>query len=201
MTRSLPYEIRHLAVSRRRAAWRRFTSRESVAVDGFKIAIDRKLMPSALLGTLFGADHEAAERAIIKRIIRSQDRVLEGGAGLGLTTLTIGRIIGAKNLLAYEPAQSTFAWLKRNLDLNGVAVEVRNRALSNRSGAGRFYVHANVISSSLFEREGTEATMVESDDIAEVIRAFRPTALVLDVEGAEAQLLSGLRLNVSVPQS
>ncbi len=134
-------------------------------------------------------DYEAPERVIVKRIVKPDDRVLEGGGGLGIVSMLLASIVGPDDLIVYEACPTTFSLLNENLVANGFRVETRNKALLDRDGFVTLNVHDNPLSSSTHEREDTQPIQVAGDDIAFVCNAFRPTVLLLDIEGAEVEVV------------
>ncbi len=146
-------------------------------------------MPGDLIGMLRRGEYEAPERAIVRRIVKPDDRVLEGGGGLGLVSMVLASIVGPENLLVYEASPSALSLLEENFRANGITATVRNRVLMDRAGAITFHVHDSLLSSSTIERTRTQAVEVEGDDVASVIEEFRPTVIVLDVEGAEIEVV------------
>ncbi|MDN3721454.1 FkbM family methyltransferase [Roseibium salinum] len=62
------------------------------------------------------------------------------------------------------------------------------------TGEVEFFFSDNVLSSSLIDRKHGGATRVQADAIADVVQEHDPTAIVMDVEGAEIELLRNCRL-------
>ncbi len=186
---SLKKAIEAEAVSWIAARIRRFSNRNLVVIDGKSLATDSKTMTKGLRRALWRSDYEDVERAIIKRLIKPGDKVLEGGGGLGLVSMTIAEIVGNENLLAYEASPRSFALLEANKSMNNFTFEVRNRALGHSNDPITFFNHENVLSSSSRPRDHTTEIKIESDDICDIIEQFRPNTLVLDVEGAEIEVI------------
>ncbi|MBL4646815.1 MAG: hypothetical protein JKY99_10210, partial [Rhizobiales bacterium] len=75
---SLKKAIQAESVSWLSARMRRFNSKKQVVVDGKTLAIDSATMTKGLRRALWRSDYEDVERAIIKRLIKPGDKVLEG---------------------------------------------------------------------------------------------------------------------------
>lgn len=146
-------------------------------------------MPDALRRSLWRGDYEGAERAIIRRIVKPGDRVLEGGGGLGLVSMALARIVGPENLLVYEASPTTFSLMTENFRANNLNVTFLNKALADSEGTLTFHTHDNVLSSSTIDRGGLRRIEIPADDIAAVVTQFKPTALVLDIEGSEINVI------------
>ena len=122
------------------------------------------------------------------------DRVLEAGGGLGTMTMHIADIVGDDAIVVFEPNPRTAKALCANLALNGHHVAVEVAALTAvPSDEIRF---ADAIDIGGFAVSGThcgssEATIisVRAETLADAIARIDPTVLVLDVEGAEYDLL------------
>ncbi|MGJ8530549.1 MAG: FkbM family methyltransferase [Alphaproteobacteria bacterium] len=181
-------DIRAQSVSWLSARRRRWFGGGRVDVDGINLTVGKK-MPKGLKRSLWRADYESAERAIVKRILTPNDRVLEGGGGLGLISMVIATIVGNENLLVYEASPNSYATMSENVAANGFSFEVRNKALSDSEGKLQFFVHDNVLSSSSIERRDTKEISIPCDDIQSVINSFQPNVIILDVEGAEVSTL------------
>nr|WP_282563352.1 FkbM family methyltransferase [Gymnodinialimonas phycosphaerae] len=123
------------------------------------------------------------------------DRVLEVGAGIGALGLVAAKICGAENVLSYEPNPATLPLIEANQAANGLHPVVRPKAITTDGGPITFFRTGNIISSSLIERDASEAISVESDTLDQAILDFAPTILLMDAEGAELDLLPGSDLS------
>lgn len=120
--------------------------------------------------------------------------MLEAGAGMGLISLTMARIVGAENVVAYEPMPAAYSLLADNARLNDLAIVHRPRALAAAIGSVKFFADENVVASSFHARTGATGIEVAADGIAEVLETNPANTLVLDVEGAEVSLLKACPL-------
>ncbi|MES0810415.1 FkbM family methyltransferase [Roseibium sp. SCPC15] len=165
-----------------------------VNVGGFKLNSDRNFIPKDLVKFLYDDSYEKDERYLVEKYLDKSDRVLEIGAGIGLVSLTCARIVGTKNIVSYEPNPGTQDIIKQNFALNRLIPQLRARAVAPDSGKADFYFADNIISSSLFNRDlGTKQT-VECDSLIEVLEELRSNVIVMDVEGAEVDLLGRFEL-------
>lgn len=176
----------------------RLTGRADVTLDGVKIRALGDGIPEAITRQLRRGDYEYAERKLLLRVLHPSDRVLEVGAGIGVLGLVAARVCGAENVLSYEPNPATLPLIQANHALNDLHPGVRPKAVTADGGPIIFFRTGNIISSSLIEREESDAITVESDTLADALADFVPTILLMDAEGAELDLLpsadlSGLR--------
>jgi FkbM family methyltransferase len=115
--------------------------------------------------------------------------VLEIGAGIGFISLLCAKRCGADAVLCYEANPANEVLIRRNFELNSLSPELRSRAIAVASGERELFIEPNLLSTGFVDRGNGVATMVPCDGIADVIQEFRPNCLVMDVEGAEIELL------------
>jgi FkbM family methyltransferase len=93
--------------------------------------------------------------------------------------------------VAYEPNKYVYRRLVRNAKANGLKVDARNSAAFSSDGEADFWFRFDMTSAGrLTEKAGFQQCRVRT----EVIREDRPVCAVkVDVEGAEIEVLRGLR--------
>lgn len=146
---------------------------------------------------------EGATLTVLSRLARGADRVVDGGANVGLYSLAACASDPDCSVLAFEPLERNRRRLVEHLELNGFAdrCEVRPEALSDRAGRGTLQIpeiereRQYPVGGSLdpFRRSATsfEVDLVRGDTLAG--EADRIGLVKLDLEGAEAAALSGLK--------
>ncbi|WP_136443141.1 FkbM family methyltransferase [Pacificoceanicola onchidii] len=151
------------------------------------------------------ARYEGEEIAGALSVIGPSDRVLELGAGLGIVGAVIARNARPEAVLSFEANPDLIPHIKALHALNALEdrIELRNRVLlssPNRPEAVTFYLRNSFLGSSLIDQDArqTRPVSVPTESFDTVRRAFRPTVLVMDIEGGELDLLkhadlSGIR--------
>jgi len=172
-----------------RERWHRMAGSRRVTLDGIRIHTAGDSIPPEITRLLWRGDYEFAERKLLLKVARPGDRVLEVGAGIGVLGLVAARICGPDNVLSYEPNPTTLPLIEANHALNALYPGIRTRAITAGGGPITFFRTGNIISSSLIERDASEAITVESDRLDDTIAEFAPTILLMDAEGAEVELL------------
>lgn len=186
-----------LAKFGRRLAYkiRRKLGLKTIVLNGIKLSTDPQEVPSGVRKLLLRKEYEDQELVLVREALSPDDRVLEAGAGIGFIGIACARICGQDSILSYEPNPAMKPVIEKNYALNGLQANLRNKVLSTTTGDVEFYFSEGVLSSSLFDRKHGGPTKVQSDAIADVVAAYEPTALVIDVEGAEIDLLRSCDLD------
>lgn len=164
---------------------------------GVRLAVDRTLLSPAIVDALYRGGYEAAEVDIIRSTLTPDDRVLEIGGGIGFIGIMTARIVRRPNdVLIVEANPLLIPLMERNFELNGVRPTVRNAVLGKDARAQvTFYVHRDFWASSLTAFKGARETTVPQEDIRSVFKEFRPTYLIVDIEGGEVDLFDNLQLD------
>jgi len=170
--------------------WRRLLNTREIVLDGVKIWTDPAVIPPFVRLALFRGTYEDNERRLVRGLLRPGDRVLEIGTGVGMVSLVCAKICGADNVLSYEANPQLERIIRKNYELNGLTPNLRMRAVTTDGRPISFFRNDNIVSSSIAERTGfAEKMSVESDRFHDIIEKHRPDTIVMDVEGAEIELL------------
>jgi len=195
--RSTEVQNRMLAEFGRRIAYkiRRKLSLKTINLNGIRLTTEPQDVPLGVRKQLLQKRYESQELELVREALVPEDRVLEGGAGIGFIGIACARICGQDSILSYEPNPAMKPVIEKNYALNGLRANLRNKVLATTRGEVEFFFSEGVLSSSLVDRKHGGATMVPADAISDVIESFAPTVLVIDVEGAEIDLLRGCDLS------
>ncbi|QDU72483.1 FkbM family methyltransferase [Mucisphaera calidilacus] len=167
--------------------------------DGLLLDLDLATYPDCCMA--FGL-YELSTARLIKRLVRTGDVVVDGGANLGYFTLLMASRVGdAGSVHAFEPDPVNRARLVAHLELNGLQdrVVVHPVALSDRSGTATLHRFAETDSahnhgmSSLFDAEegATQTYEVQTVRMDEVVKT-NVRLVKLDLEGAEPLAVAGM---------
>lgn len=181
-----------------RARWHGLLKSREVTLDGVTLDAREAVVGPQVRAELLRGTYEFAERRLLRDVLRPGDRVVEIGAGIGAVGLVAARIVGAENVVSYEANPTLRGVIEANQARNGLRPELRMRAVTRDGATVRFFVTDLLLSSSIHDRGAAREIEVESEAIGDVLAEHRPSVLVLDVEGAETDLLpsadlSGLR--------
>ena len=138
----------------------------------------------------------------LQKHVGSQEQILDVGAFLGTYAVMMARWGGeATRVLAFEPTPSTLPFLRRHVELNGMAkrVEVINCALGAEPGFVELHEHSDPYRNAIGATDpnglaqGTSRVKLTTLDEVCRTRAFSPSLLRMDVQGFEYAVLQGAR--------
>lgn len=141
--------------------------------------------------------YEQREADAVRALVGRDDIAMEIGAGIGFMSTLMAKGCKAKEVHAFEANPTFIPYIRRVHEANGLAgkIHLTNALLGARKGKAPFYERASFSASSLIENppdvnsEVVAVHEVEVLNLKTVMKAIKPTALVCDIEGAEADLL------------
>ena len=173
-----------------RVRWHRLRNTRQINIDGVSVITDKNRIPRFIQKLLFRGQYEDHERRLLRENLRPGDRVLEIGCGIGLVSLVATKVCGEGNVFSYEANPAMEEIIRDNYRLNGWEPNLFMKAITADGRRLTFFQQDNVLSSSLIDRKmaGREIS-IESVAINDAIARHHPTAIVMDVEGAEEEIL------------
>ena len=138
--------------------------------------------------------YEREQTEFFRNELRPGGTVVDIGAHVGYYTLLSAELVGPTGkVVAFEPNPRNFAFLRRHVTINRCHnVDVEQLAVADRSGAEGFQAGAGSGTGRLVEAGGLSVRTVTVDEFCGA-RALRPTAMKIDVEGAELRVLRGAK--------
>lgn len=134
-------------------------------------------------------------------LIRASDRVLELGAGLGVVGAVIAKTARPEAMISFEANPNLIPHIRSLYEMNGLTshIELHNQVLlasADRPDTVDFHLGNSYLGSSLVEQTARKQRKitVETADFEAVRKRFKPTVLVMDIEGAELDFLQGANL-------
>jgi len=170
---------------------------DELCVHGVRVPIAAEEVSTAIWDALKSELYEANEARRVRRAIWPGDRVLELGTGLGIITSIIAEIDDVR-VWSFEADPRTARLAERVVNFNcsdnvvlahGILAAGPPRKIS-------FYQRSELWMSSGFASQGSyeKAIEITSGDVDAFISQHRINALVMDIEGAELDLLQNARL-------
>lgn len=170
--------------------WRRLIDQKSITLHGVTVGTAQSDVPRNIRSALFKETYEAYECEMVKARLNTGDKVLEIGTGIGLVSLVASRICGEGNVFSYEANPTMETTIRANYALNNQRPELVMKAVTSDGRDLTFFQDSKVLSSSVYDRGlGSAEITVKSVAIAGLISRHKPTVLLMDVEGAELELL------------
>lgn len=153
-------------------------------------------LPKTVRNHVFKGGYEAVEAELVTAILRPDDRVLEVGTGIGFVSILCAKLAGEGRVTSFEANPALEQIIRDNYAENGLSPDLRMKAVTVDGSPIRFFADPNILSSSLIDRDlpSTEITVV-SDPMQAVMADVKPNVIVMDVEGAEVDLLPAADLN------
>lgn len=171
-----------------------------VISKGMKFPKDGNFITGKLRGSLRDNTYEAKEAHCILKLVRDEDTVIELGAGIGFMSTLVATRRAIKEVHAFEANPALIPYIESVHAANGLTnAHVTHAILGKRNGSTDFYVRKNLLSSSMAPFEGdtpqnTDKVKVNVLNADHVFKEIKPTILIADIEGAEAELLPQLDL-------
>ncbi|RFB81127.1 FkbM family methyltransferase [Methylovirgula sp. 4M-Z18] len=171
---------------------------ESLSVHGVTVPLAPEEVSPVIWQALTSGAYEAKEARSIQRAIKPGDRVLELGSGIGIITSLIAKIPNV-TVWAFEANPATVLLARRVIAANNLEnVTLSEGILSvGTPQTFTFYVRRDLWMSSTDRDQGPyEAEIaLTSMDIDTVVKQNGINVLVMDIEGAERDLLRRARLD------
>lgn len=147
---------------------------------------------------VLGGTYEPEQTRLFQEHVRPGDTVLDIGAHVGYYSLLSSVLAGdAGTVWAFEPNPQNCAFLRRHVEINRRGnVRVTEAAVSDAAGRARFDFGGGSGTGHLSGDGAIEVETVRLDDFARE-RGIAPTAVKIDVEGAEVQVLDGGRATLA----
>lgn len=160
-------------------------------INGVSLSLPEALATPEIVQKMQDGTYEADEARAADRCVRNGFRVLDLGAGIGYVATLCAQKAGAENVLTVEANPELLPILEANLAANGQSgVTVMHGAVSGwvpEGSTAEFNISNGFTGSSLkgFGRRKVEVPLIPVYDL---IRAHRPQVVIMDVEGAEADM-------------
>ena len=163
---------------------------------GLKFPKDGTYLTGKVRGLLKAGDYERDMAAAALKATREGDNVLDLGCGLGFTTGMIANRRKVAHIHGYDGNARLLIYAEAMLATNGISnVTLTHGVLGKRKSTVPFYIRAPFAASSLQPGEdAAEEVKVEMSNVKTVLGDLKPTVILCDIEGGEADLLDGITL-------
>jgi FkbM family methyltransferase len=171
-------------------------------LSGVRVPVDKSIMSDETINKIARGKYEKKEADLVKQIIREDDIVLEIGGGIGFISTVAARLATKGKITSVEANPRLIPYISNVHAINSVRVEVLNAIVTGQKTGDDlpFYLRKNFWSSSMLSEpaDWTEIVTVKCLFIADLVARVKPTVLIVDIEGAEIELIesnwtSGIR--------
>ena len=173
-----------------------------VEIDGLEVFVDQDKYPAEIRNAIYEKRYESTERLLATRLIRSGDKVLEAGTGIGVVSMTAARIVGAENVLTFDANPDIVADAQANFRWNGMpGIKAAIGILKNRASmtAGcedaDFYIHQAFWASRLGASPNAPGIVrtIKAPVLCleEQIKSHEANVIICEIEGGEVELFNG----------
>lgn len=129
-------------------------------------------------------------------VVGPDTRVCDIGANIGNHSVFFGKILGAKEVISFEPQPHVNTVLQRNLELNGMPKKNAQRIIvGDHEGKGSIdnFMGRNLGGTSFKPDASGGATIKRLDDALTKTQAADIGFMKIDVEGAQLAVLEGAK--------
>ena len=172
--------------------------RSTVTINDVTLALDPDVMSPTIIEVLEAGTYERAEAREIARIVQPGERIVELGSGLGYIAITALKTGKVAELAGYEANPGLIPIIRKNARLNGLEFDVVNAVVDPKEEGGTvpFYLRKDFWASSLSAKPWgyREEVAVPRVAFASVIERYRPSMLIVDIEGGEEHLFRDIAL-------
>lgn len=173
-----------------RKLMRPFSSAKFADNFGVMLPLKHPLISPGIGKEIYFGDYERKEAEIVSQRLEANDVVMEIGAGIGFLSTYCAKKIGGERVFAYEANPELMEVIAQTYAANQVKPNAINAMLGDGPGRARFFVEDEFWASTTI-KEGTRNAReieVEQRDLNTEIARIRPTFLIVDIEGGEAEL-------------
>ena len=177
--------------TRLRGLWRRLVRPNIVRNHGVLLNATSPLISNTIRRSIYDGGYESKECQLLSETLESDDRVLELGAGLGfIGAFCCRRLGGSARVCCVEANPGLKLLAQETFSLNNVQPVFVSGAVAAHDGQQRLRVPDNFCSAStVCDRKGARELVVPTVSLQSLLDDFRPTFLIVDIEGAECDLL------------
>lgn len=158
---------------------------------------------TAATGNLYVGLQEFEEMAFTLHFLRPGDLFADVGANLGAYAI-LGSVVAGAECVAFEPLESAYAWLLRNIAMNGVSDKVMpiQAAVGAAAETVAMTTGLDTVNHVLKADDAThaDATQVCVTTLDTTLTLYAPTLIKIDVEGYETAVIDGAAKTLSNDQ-
>ncbi|MEQ8735432.1 MAG: FkbM family methyltransferase [Rhodospirillaceae bacterium] len=134
--------------------------------------------------------YERQEIDILSKTLSPNDRLLDIGAGIGLTAVWAAMHLARPgSVTVVEASPMLIELIDKNARLNNVGLVINWFAVTSNIGEVEFNITPHFWSSSTLPRHNATSIVVPSTKIENLIEECQPSYLMIDIEGGEYEAI------------
>jgi FkbM family methyltransferase len=137
---------------------------------------------------------------VLERLVDAGSTFVDVGANVGIYTLFAACRVGPTGrVISIEPIPRLAALLRRMVQMNGITdrVEIDELAIGSRVSSVELNIAMPYGLSSIYPlSDSRQSILVRMSSLDELLRGRRPTVIKVDAEGAELEVLRGLKSTI-----
>lgn len=167
-----------------------------ISIFDLSFHYDYELMNLSVLRALSLGEYEKEEVDILLSHANVNDSILELGTGIGFLGIVAKKKLNIKNFISFEANPNLTPLINKNKQLNNCEFESNNKTIGLANKIVDFNVSDNYCESSLLDlNKKCEKISVEMIKFDDIIREREINFLIIDIEGAEFDLIPNVDLN------
>ncbi|MFL5404067.1 MAG: FkbM family methyltransferase [Gemmatimonadales bacterium] len=172
----------------------RVSRRTVVTIEEVRVRVGRHMSPGVERAVSKGG-YARDELRLIGMVLSPGDVVLEVGAGLGLISAFCAKRLGSNRVFAFEANPDLEPRIRETYALNAVEPTLEMCAIRATAGRVTIYRSGHLLTSSIVRPgDGSRPIEVPGKALSYVVEKVRPTLLLVDLAGAEAELFDRAQL-------
>jgi FkbM family methyltransferase len=158
-------------------------------VGGCTFVIPKDVTSRAWRACFMGDGYEYHERALIRRLVQPDDRVIELGACLGVVSCLTNQLLADKTKhVVVEANPLCIRTLYRNRELNHAGFLIEHCAVDTKPDV-TFYLHPRFIVGGSLQRPTNLPVRLPAKSLRQLERERGPfSVLIIDIEGSEREV-------------
>jgi FkbM family methyltransferase len=169
--------------------------RGEARVDGIRFPLDPDVISPNMERTLAKGRYEWGEARLGARVVSAGDTVLELGAGIGFVSSYLRRNTAAGKIVCVEANPRLIPYIENIHGINGIHDTVVLNGVvqvAPHPASMPFYCRRDFWASSLDATTGAYESVVDVPclDLGKLLDTYKPSILIMDIEGGELALLA-----------
>ncbi len=161
-----------------------------VEYRGVRLDLSHPLFTDRLRRAVERGWYEGSEAHAVAEMVQSGDTVAEFGGGCGFLSAFMAKTADNLRIHCVEANPQLLPLIAHHHELNGVAgIELYNEVVGRADGTASFYLHKDFWASSMTPDPAGERVEIPCRRLLSRLEEWRPDVVVMDIEGAELDLL------------